>query len=310
MRGNEGAIEMRVSTFPTIFGERAVIRMFAAADELLEVDQLGLPADVNSQLGSLLHETTGALLITGPAGSGKTTTAYACLRELVLRSGGGRSIVSLEDPVEVVLSGVSQSQVNPAADFDLHTGLKSMLRQDPEVIFVGEIRDRVTAEIAFQAALTGQLVVSTFHAGSAAEAISRLADMGIEPYLLRSALLGILSQRLVRTVCECFAKTSDKNDFLGLPVATAARAGGCGKCGMTGYAGRSVLAEMLLTRHDNIGQAILDQKESPWIEKLATEGGMVTLRRRSVTAVEEYRTTPQEIRRVFGLGVSFEEASE
>ena len=160
-------VEMRVSTFPTLYGEKAVVRLFAGG-RFLRIDDLGLPVEIASALRRLLAETSGAILITGPAGSGKTTTAYACLRELVASSESGRSIATLEDPIETAIAGVAQSQVNAAAGFDLATGLRSLMRQDPEVIMVGEIRDRATAEIAFQAALTGQLVLSTFHAPSAA----------------------------------------------------------------------------------------------------------------------------------------------
>ena len=198
IRNAHGGIEMRVSTFPTLYGERAVVRLFAVEKQFHFVADLGLPTEIETAMCSALYETSGALIISGPAGSGKTTTAYACLRELVRMSGGGKSIVSLEDPIEVPVDGVAQSQVQPSAGFDLATGLRSVMRQDPEVILVGEIRDRDTAETVFQAALTGHLVVTTFHAGSASEAVSRLSDMGIEPYLLRSGIVGILSQRLVR----------------------------------------------------------------------------------------------------------------
>ena len=295
------SVEMRVSTIPTIFGERAVVRVFAAAGDLVEIDQLGLPKDVLSHLDSLLRETSGAILITGPAGSGKTTTAYACLRQLVSVSGGGRSIVSLEDPVEVVVPGVSQSQTNPTADFSLTTGLKSILRQDPEVIFVGEIRDRQTAEVALQAALTGQLVITTFHAGSAAEAVSRLIDMGLEPYQLRSALLGIACQRLVRRLCSCDRTTDDEEALLGLPLKSARVAVGCEKCRSTGYSGRMLLAELLLPRQGEIGQAILAKQEASAIEGLATENGMTTLWSRAIAAVQDLSTSPEEVRRVLGL---------
>jgi hypothetical protein len=201
IRGGPGDVEMRVSTFPTLFGEKAVVRLFAGPGRFLRPEDLGLPPEIRATLGRLLGETSGAILLAGPAGSGKTTTIYACLRELVAASAGTRSLATLEDPIEVAVPGVAQAQVNPAAGFDLGAGLRSLLRQDPEVIAVGEIRDRATAEVAFQAALTGHLVLSTFHAGSAAGVVGRLSDMGIEPYVLRSGVRAIICQRLVRTLC-------------------------------------------------------------------------------------------------------------
>ncbi len=226
-RIRDGQVEMRVSTFPTLYGEKAVVRLFAATGSLLWPANLGLPPEIAASLSRLLGETSGAILVTGPAGSGKTTTVYACLRELASQS-SGRSLTSLEDPIEVAVPGVAQSQVNPVSGFDLATGLRFLLRQDPEVIMVGEIRDPATAEVAFQASLTGHLVLSTFHAGSAAACISRLSDMGIEPYLLRSGILAIVSQRLVRKLCSCSQPIADEAELLGLPVASAR--GACWLC--------------------------------------------------------------------------------
>ena len=160
----DDAPDMRISTFPTLYGERAVIRVFAVDHQLLFLDQLGLDDLTVNCLTNATTETSGAILITGPAGSGKTTTAYACLRQIVNNS-PGRSVVSLEDPIEVPVDGVAQSQTNEAAGLDLQSGLKSLLRQDPEVMFIGEMRDKITASLALQASLTGQLVISTFHAG-------------------------------------------------------------------------------------------------------------------------------------------------
>ncbi len=196
------AAEVRVSSFPTLHGEKVVVRLFAAGAQYPFVESLGLPDVIQNRLLRLLDETAGAILITGPAGSGKTTTAYACVRDIVRRSSGGRSVATLEDPVEVAIAGAAQSQVNARAGFDLAAGLRSMLRQDPEVILVGEMRDPATAGVALQASLTGQLVLTTFHASSAASAISRLLDMGLEPYMVRSGILAVISQRLVRKLCQ------------------------------------------------------------------------------------------------------------
>lgn len=300
-RSGTQAVEMRVSTFPTVFGERAVIRLFSASGVFSSLDQLGLPLDTVRQLDGLLRETSGALLVTGPAGSGKTTTAYASLRHLVDLTEGGRSIVSLEDPVEVIVPGVAQSQTSASAGFALHSGLKSLLRQDPEVIFVGEIRDRATAEVAFQAALTGQLMVTTFHAGSAGEAISRLSDMGLEPYVLRSALLGIVSQRLVRRLCECAVPASGAAGFAGLPLSCARVPVGCPKCRQTGYSGRTVLAELLVNVRDVVAGAIAARAGASQIEALAVNDGMVPLWDHALEAIAAGVTSPAEVRRVFGL---------
>lgn len=301
VRDRRGNVEIRVSTFPTLHGERAVVRLFAGQGEHLHLEDLGLPDDISTRLGELLAETSGAILITGPAGSGKTTTAYACLRELVRTSKGGKSIVSLEDPIESAVDGVSQSRVNPTAGFDLAAGLRSLMRQDPEAIMVGEIRDRETAEAAFQASLTGHLLVTTFHAGSAAGAISRLSDMGIEPYLLRSGILGILSQRLVRRLCRCCEPVADETAKLNLPVAQARRDVGCVECLGSGYRGRVVLAELLQASPSELGRAILSRSDAPQLEQLAIEAGMISIWQRAKTAVEAGQTSPSEIRRVLGF---------
>jgi type II secretory ATPase GspE/PulE/Tfp pilus assembly ATPase PilB-like protein len=284
-----------------LYGERAVVRLFSSVGQYVHLNDLGLSDDVRERLEQLLAETSGAILVTGPAGSGKTTTAYACLRHLVRSSDGGRSIVSLEDPIEVAVPGVAQSQANTAAGFGLASGLRSLMRQDPEVIMLGEIRDRETAEIAIQASLSGQLVITTFHAGSAAEAISRLADMGIEPYLLRSGVLGILSQRLVRRLCDCAVENTDYDARLGLPVQLSRVAVGCRECSGTGYAGRIALAEILVAGRGELGRAILSRMEAARLEKLAVESGMVTRWQRAVKAVEDGLTSAAEVRRVLGF---------
>ena len=301
---NSREVEMRVSTFPTLHGERAVVRLFSADGQHLHLNELGFPEDVVERLFQLLSETSGAIIITGPAGSGKTTTNYACLRHLVQSSQGGRSIVSLEDPVEVAVDGVSQSQVNSAAGLTLATGLRSLLRQDPEVIMVGEMRDRETAEVAFQASLTGQLVLTTFHSGSAAGAISRLSDIGIEPYLLRSGVLGIVGQRLVRRLCECARVSNNEADRLGLDVTRTRLAVGCSKCKQTGYSGRVAIVELLLPGTGDLARAILSRGDASELEELAVQAGMTTRWRRAKEAIEGGLTSAAEVRRVFGFSGS------
>jgi len=301
IRDPAGEVEMRVSTFPTLYGERGVIRFFAGPRRFQHLDDLGLPDDVLQSLRRLLGETSGAILATGPAGSGKTTTVYACLRELVGIREGARSLVSLEDPIEVPVPGVAQSQVNAKVGLDLATGLRFLMRQDPEVIMVGEIRDPATAEAAFQASLTGHLLLSTFHAGSAAEAVSRLSDMGIEPYLLRSGLLAIVSQRLVRRLCLCARLSDDREARLGLPVDRVSLPVGCGECSGTGYQGRLPLVEMLTAQRTELGRAILSRCDTVALERLAIRSGMVTRWQRACHAVGQGLTSPAEVRRVLGF---------
>lgn len=282
-------VDMRVSTFPTVHGEKAVVRLFDASGRTFDLDQLGLPPPLLDACRRLLQERSGAILLTGPSGSGKTTTIYACLRHLVTAGGGGRHLVTIEDPVEQVLEGVSQSQARPGTEFDFARGLRSLLRQDPEVIMVGEVRDPVTAGIAIEAALTGHLVLSTVHAGSACGVISRLLDMGVEPYLLTSALKGVLNQRLVRQLCPHCRRQSDERTW---------EAAGCDRCAGTGYHGRLLLAE-LLTLDAGLRQAILARCDIATLEA-AAGGDRETIWASAAAAVTAGRTTREEIARVLG----------
>ena len=300
-REGEQAVETRISTFPTLYGEKVVVRLFVGSGQYKHLESLNLPEEIRDELTHLLRQTGGVILMTGPAGSGKTTTIYACLREIIRESKGARSLASLEDPIEVVVPTVAQSQVNPTAGFDMALGLRSLLRQDPEVIMVGEIRDRETAETVFQASLSGHLVVTTFHSGSATEAVSRLSDMGIEPYLLRSGLLAILSQRLLRRLCSCAERSSAEEDRLGLPVEEWRNPVGCADCGQTGYQGRIVLTEMLLPDQGDVGQAILQRADASELQRRAVEAGMRTQWNRALQAVNQGLTSPAEVRRVLGM---------
>ena len=307
IRADPGVVEMRLSTFPTLYGEKAVVRIFAGSGRFERLDDLGLPDEIRSTLRRLLTATSGAVLFSGPAGSGKTTTQYACLRDLVATTQGRRSLATLEDPIEVAVPGVAQSQVNPGAGFTLEVGLRSILRQDPEVIAVGEIRDRATAEVAFQASLTGHLVLSTFHTGSAAAVVGRLSDMGIEPYLLRSGILAVIAQRLVRRLCECSLPDDDPKNRLGLPVEHCRLPVGCDRCGGTGYRGRLVLAEMLIPEPTELGRAILSRTDVAQLEALAVASGMVSRWQRARLAIEAGLTSPAEVRRVLGITNELEE---
>jgi len=304
IRAGAGDVEMRLSTFPTLHGERAVVRFFAGNTSYQRLDDLGLPADVLDSLRRQLAETAGVILVCGPAGSGKTTTAYACLRELAQQTGGARSLVSIEDPIEVAVHGVAQSQINPHVGLDLATGLRFLMRQDPEVIMVGEIRDRATAEAALQASLTGHLLLSTFHAGSAAEAISRLLDMVVEPYVLRSGLLAIVCQRLLRRLCSCARPSDDPAARLGLTVGRVMLPVGCEACRHTGYRGRFLLVEMLNPTRTELGRAILSRSDTAQLEGLAVQLGMVTRWQRACRAVDAGLTSPAEVCRTLGFAAS------
>lgn len=299
--------EVRVTTFPTLFGEKVAIRLFAAAAEFRSVASLGFPDDIRASLQSTLRQTSGVLLLTGPSGSGKTTTAYACLREIVDEYGQSKSVMTLEDPIEVVVPGVTQSQVNPVVDFDLTVGLKSMMRQDPDVILVGEIRDPQTAEVAFQAALTGHLVITTFHAGSNVEAVTRLLDLGIEPYLIRSTLRASVCQRLLRRTCgDCAGKTPTRfksDNSLDCPdnkSAIGTLNSQCPTCGGLGYHGRFVTAELLDPDLPEVGRAILDQAGSNQLMEVVRESGLPTLHQRAEELVESGQTSAEEVFRVLG----------
>jgi general secretion pathway protein E len=312
----DGGVEVRISTFPTLFGEKIVARNLPRGEQpLARIDDLGLPAEVSQSLRDALRQTSGALVIAGPAGSGKTTTAYSCLREIADASRGQRSIASLEDPVEVAVEGVAQSQVAEAAGFDLLTGLRSLVRQDPEVIFIGEIRDAETAAVALQAALTGQLLITTFHATDAAVAVSRLGEMGIPPYAIRSAIHSVVAQRLVRRLCHC-AQPADAQanaaaaalDFhrLNLPATGIRRPVGCDACRNTGYAGRMAVAEVLDLQTPQVAEAILANSDAAALRTAALAAGMTGLFPRAAALVSEGKTSVEEVLRVFGIARSAE----
>jgi type II secretory ATPase GspE/PulE/Tfp pilus assembly ATPase PilB-like protein len=294
-------VEMRVSTFPTLHGERAVVRLLATQQQFQRIDDLGLGEDDRDRLTDWLDSRSGAIIIAGPAGSGKTTTAYACLRELARRSDGQRCIVTLEDPIEAAIDGVVQSQVRPSAGFDLDVGLRSLVRQDPEAIMVGEIRDPFAAETVINASLTGHLVITTFHAEDGAGAMSRLLEMGVAPYLIRSGVRAVIAQRLVRRLCDCAAWSQDEAARLGLPVARWKTAAGCPTCRGAGYLGRRLLAEFFTVQNTGVREAILAQEDQRIIADAAKSAGMTPLLTLAYQAIECGETTPEEIRRVFGF---------
>lgn len=298
----EPSAETRVATFPTLYGERSAIRLFADTTRLQRLEDLGLPAKTEAGLRETLHQTAGVVLLTGPSGSGKTTTSYACLREILAVSGESRGLMSLEDPIEQAVDGVTQSQVRPNAEFDLAAGLRAMLRQDPDVIMVGEIRDAATAEQVFRAALTGHLVLTTFHAGSSAEAVARLIELGIDPWLLRSTLRLIICQRLVRQSCHCEESAAESNGSEDSADKNLGDAGqsSCDRCAGTGYRGRFVLSEDLMPDTAPFASAVLQRADTRALQSIAKDQGMITLTDRATEAIAAGRTTPQEIYRVLG----------
>lgn len=291
IRHNANAIEVRMCSFPSLYGERAVLRFLGEGNgPLATLAELGLPTAAVELLKRELAATAGAILIVGPAGSGKTTTAYACLRQVATNSQGGRSIATLEDPIEVAVPNVAQSQVNLPAGFDMATGLRSLLRLDPEVILIGEIRDQSTAGTALQAALTGQLVISTFHAGSCDEAISRLAELGMPGYAIRKAVRLIVAQRLVRKLCNCAIEgdPGDQARSMGLRVKSCRIAVGCDTCHHTGYCGRTLITEW---------RTSVDHSTA-----LSNPAGVGGLWNDAIKLVETGITSAGEIIRVLGFG--------
>ncbi|MBT5002982.1 MAG: type II secretion system ATPase GspE [Porticoccaceae bacterium] len=261
------SIDLRISTMPSSHGERVVMRLLDKDAGKLQVDDLGMPKDTSDQLDDLIRRPHGIILVTGPTGSGKTTTLYAALQQMDRQ---GRNIMTVEDPVEYDLPGISQTQINLRAGMTFARGLKAILRQDPDVILIGEIRDGETAEIATQSSLTGHLVLSTLHTNTAAGAITRLQDLGVDSFLLASTIRGILSQRLLRRLCLNCRKPVEPNEFnrelLRLEVGkTIYEAGGCPKCNSTGYAGRQALFELVTVDaplqtliHENAGEIELE----------------------------------------------------
>jgi len=275
-------VDFRISTIPTMFGESVVMRILDRAAVILDLEKLGFPASLQDRYESLIHKPYGMILVTGPTGSGKTTTLYASLERI---NTPDRKIITVEDPVEYQLMGVNQIQVKPQIGLTFSTGLRSIVRQDPDVILIGEIRDFETAEIAVQSALTGHLVFSTLHTNDAAGAVSRLLEMGVEDYLLSSCLIAIMAQRLVRVLCPACRKKAEVKPALlkemelevGDKPVQVYEPVGCEACSQTGYRGRTGIHELLPVTN-KISNLILGRSTAGQIKRAGMEDGMKTLR--------------------------------
>lgn len=296
-------IDIRVSTVPASFGESVVMRLLDRSSVLLGLEDLGMWGRNLEMMNELIHNRHGIILVTGPTGSGKSTTLYAALSKINSKD---IKILTIEDPVEYQLPGINQIQVNPKIELTFSSGLRAFLRQDPDVIMVGEIRDRETAEIAIQASLTGHLVISTLHTNDAPSSLTRLVEMGIEPFLVSSSLLGIIAQRLVRTVCKDCAKkytpTEEELAEIGLTLKDLGgkqlfKPVGCPICLETGYAGRTGIHEFLLV-DDSIRGEIMKGSDASIIRKVAIQNGMVSLRQDAAIKVINGITTVEEVLRV------------
>lgn len=298
-------IDVRVSTLPTGHGERVVMRLLVKDGERLSLERLGMAEDTLAAMDALIHEPHGILLVTGPTGSGKSTTLYAALSRLDHTE---LNIMTVEDPIEYDLDGVGQTQVNPKVDMDFARALRAILRQDPDVVLIGEIRDLETARIAVQASLTGHLVMATLHTNDAASAVTRLVDMGVEPFLLGSSLIGVLAQRLVRRLCpECrVAYTPTAQEWASLDARASSlqtgwarrayRASGCPACNQTGYRGRAGIYELLVV-DDQLRQLIHDGAGEHAVRAYAQSNGLRALRSDAVRWLESGVTSIEEVLR-------------
>ncbi len=302
-RFRDQARDLRVATVPTVLGEKVVVRIHEAISQAYGFDLLGLSSTQAEQLGSICSKPYGAVLVAGPVGAGKTTTLYTCLSRV---NSPTRNVMTIEDPIERRLPGVNQLQVDLRADLTFSSGLKAMLRQDPDVIMIGEIRDEETAHIGIRAALTGVLVFSTIHASDAPSTLGNLYDFKIPGYMLSNTLLGVISQRLLRKICPYCKETYEADDqqlqMLGLDLdeyrgATLARGTGCASCFQTGYLGRSGIFEIMEV-NETIRELIFQQISKDVLRRVASDLGMRTLRESAVDKVLEGATTLEEVYRV------------
>jgi len=292
-------VDLRVSTIPTLYGESVVMRILNQSSICLEMEKLGFPVDVLSNFDVLIKKPHGIILVTGPTGSGKTTTLYSALGKL---NSPDKKIITVEDPVEYQLSGVNQIQVKSKIGLTFSSGLRSIVRQDPDIMMIGEIRDLETAEIAIQSALTGHMVFSTLHTNDAPGAISRLLDMGAESFLISSCLEGVLAQRLVRVVCESCRIAIEPDEKLKKVIELCKtgviyKSKGCPACKYTGYRGRRGIYELMVVS-DEVRQMINEKRSTNLIRRQAVSQGMITLRNDGWRNVASGVTTVEEVLRV------------
>ncbi|MFN7015677.1 MAG: GspE/PulE family protein [Fimbriimonadales bacterium] len=295
-KSGERKIDARVSSLPTVFGERVVVRLLNRDNALKTLSQLGMPAQVEQGLIQLASKPWGMILVTGPTGSGKSTTLYALLQQIKSER---RNILTCEDPVEFTIEGIGQSQVNERAGLTFASQLRAMLRQDPDVVLVGEIRDAETAEIACRAAMTGHLVLSTLHTNDATSAPARMIDMGIPPFLINSALIGVLAQRLVRRLCERCKEPTTLTDpsitaLFSSGSVPAYRAVGCSECGNIGYRGRIGLYELFIIS-EPVRRLIAHEADSEQIRAAAPPGTLFTIQQDALQKVRDGVTTIEEV---------------
>jgi general secretion pathway protein E len=286
-------IDLRVSTLPTLYGESLVMRLLdRSAGDFYELPNLGFPERMLARMEHYTSQPHGIFLVTGPTGSGKSTTLYSALKRINLPD---KKIITIEDPVEYQMDGINQIHVNPQIGLTFAAGLRHIVRQDPDVIMVGEIRDLETAEIAIRAALTGHLVFSTLHTNDAPSAITRLTDMGVENYLIASSLMAVLAQRLVRVICpECRVVDEDRSAALGRQVY---RGAGCAQCSGTGYRGRQGIFEMMEV-HDEIRRLVVQNADATVLAAAARKNGMTTLQEDGWDKLNRGVTTVDEVLRV------------
>ena len=294
----ERQIDFRVSTIPVVYGERIVLRILDKSNVILGLDKIGMDEDTLHAFQKYIYQNQGIVLVTGPTGSGKTTTLYSAIHE---REAEEVNIMTIEDPIEYKLLGIAQMGVNPKIDLTFATGLRHILRQDPDVIMIGEIRDRETAEIAIRSSLTGHLVLSTLHTNDAPSALTRLVDMGMEPYLLSSSVLAILAQRLVRKICpHCKGKYKPslrEREVLQIDADILYRGKGCQQCFHSGYRGRVGIYE-LMPLCGKIKKELLLSADATALQTIAIQEGMIPLRRAGSVLVAQGVTTIEEVFRV------------